>query len=147
MYASQRCPLVVTIKALVRCLPSILVSLDSENGEPTAHRLLNFMKSHKFVTCLYLLSDVLPHLSCPSRIFQNDDIDLSLIQQCLKTTIDAIKVYLHCSGPYLSKIDHVLATDLQLLLLKRKPLNLMFYQFTFRLLSTTFTVVSHVWSY
>ena len=51
------------IKALVHCLPSILVREASENGEPTAHGLLNFMKTYKFVACLYLLSDVLPHLS------------------------------------------------------------------------------------
>ena len=103
-------------KALVHNLPAILVSLDreaSENGEPTAHGLLNFMKTYKFVTCLYLLSDVLPHLSRLSRIFQKEKVDLSLIQPCLKTTIDAIKEYLHCPGPNLSKVDHVLETDLK----------------------------------
>ena len=54
------------IKAVIRCLPSLLVSLDreaSENGEPTAHGLFKFMKCYKFVASLYLLSDVLPHLS------------------------------------------------------------------------------------
>ena len=93
----------------------ILVSLDreaSENGEPTAHGLFKFMKCYKFVACLYLLSDVLPHLSCLSRIFQKEDVDLSLVQPCLKTTIDAIKEYMHCPEPNLSKVD-VLVTDLK----------------------------------
>ena len=52
-------------------------------------------------------------ISAVSRIFQKEDVDLSLIQPCLKTTIDAIKEYLHCSGPNLSKVDHVLETDLK----------------------------------
>ena len=98
------------IKALVRCLPSILVSLDreaSENGEPTAHGLFKFMKCYKFVACLYLLSDVLPHLSRLSRIFQKEDIDFFLVQPCL------IKEYMHCPGPNLSKVDDVLVTDLK----------------------------------
>ena len=97
------------IKALIRCLPSILVSLKreaSKNGEPTAHGLFKFMKCYKFVACVYLLSDVLPHLSRLSRIFRKEDVDLSLIQPCLKTIIDAIKECLHSLGPNLSKIDH-----------------------------------------
>jgi len=68
------------IKAVIRTLPSILVSLDreaSENGEPTAHGLYKFMKSYKFVATAYLLSDVLPHLSRLSRIFQKENVDLS----------------------------------------------------------------------
>jgi len=83
-------------KALIHSLPSILVSLDreaAENGEPTAHGLYKFMKYYKFVACAYLLSDVLPHLSRLSRIFQKENVDLSLIQPCLKSTIDAIKKY------------------------------------------------------
>ena len=104
------------IKALIRSLLSILVSLDreaSENGEATAHGLYKFMKCYRFVACAYLLSDVLPHLSCLSRIFQKENVDLSLIQPCLKSTIDAIKKYKHADGPNLSKVDHVLASDLK----------------------------------
>ena len=104
------------IKALIRTLPSILVSLDreaSENGEATAHGLLNFMKCYKFVACTYLLSDVLPHLSRLSRIFQKENVDLTLIQPCLKTTIDAIKVYKTSPGPNLRRLNDVLTTDLK----------------------------------
>ena len=60
------------IKALIRSLP-ILISLDreaSENGEPTAHGLYKFMKYYKFEATAFLLSDVLPHLSHLSKIFQ-----------------------------------------------------------------------------
>ena len=71
------------------------------------------MKCYKFIACAYLLSDVLPHLGRLSRIFQKESVDLSLIQPCLKTTIDAIKKYEDTPGPNLSKVDDVLATDLK----------------------------------
>ena len=64
------------IKAVVRILPSLLVSLDrqsSENGEPTA--FYKFMKSYKFVACVYLLSDILPHLSYLGRIYQKQNVN------------------------------------------------------------------------
>jgi hypothetical protein len=75
----------MAIKAVIRTYPSILVSLDreaSERGEPTAHGLLKFMKNYRFLACAYLLSDILPHLSRLSRVFQQN-IDFSLIQPCL----------------------------------------------------------------
>ena len=81
----------MAIEAIIRTLPSLLVSLDceaSENSEPTAHGLLKFIKCYNFVACAYLLSDVLPHLSRLSRIFQKQDVDFSLVQPCLKTAID-----------------------------------------------------------
>jgi hypothetical protein len=104
------------VKTLVRALPSVLISLDresSENSEPTAHGLLKFMKSYKFVATLYLLSDILPHLSRLSKIFQKEDIDLSLIQPCLQSTVEAISQYKHTPGPNLSKVEEVLSGDLK----------------------------------
>lgn len=104
------------IKALIRSLPSILVSLDreaSENGEPTAHGLYKFMSRYKFVATAYLLADVLPHLSRLSKIFQKENVDLSLIQPCLQTTIDTIDKYKVTAGPNLSKVDQVLSSELK----------------------------------
>jgi len=59
------------------------------------------------------LSDVLPHLSHLSQIFQKENVDLSLIQPCLKTTIDTISKYKGSAGPNLSKVDQVLSTELE----------------------------------
>ena len=104
------------IKALIRSLPSVLVSLDreaSENSEPTAHGLYKFMKCNKFVATAYLLSDVLPHLSRLSKIFQKVNVDRSMIQPCLKTTIDTISKYKDTAGPNLSKVDVVFSTELK----------------------------------
>ena len=101
------------IKAVIRSLPALLVSLDreaSENVEPTAHGLFKFMKCYKFVATAHLLSDILPHLSCLSRIFQKEDVDLSLIH---KSTIDTISKYKESPGPNLSKVDEVISSDLK----------------------------------
>ena len=59
--------------AIIETFPSLLVSLDreaSENAVPTAHGLLKFMKCYKVIASTYTLSDVLPHLSRLSKIFQ-----------------------------------------------------------------------------
>ncbi len=104
------------IKAIVSSLPSLLVSLDreaSEKGEPIATGLLKFMKTYKFVACAYLMSDVLPHLSRLSKIFQKENVDFSLIQPCLQSTIDAINVYEHTDGPNLLKVENILTSDLK----------------------------------
>ena len=74
------------------------------------------MKSYKFIAYVYLLNDILPHLSRLSCIFQKENVDLSLIQ----STIDAIKKYVDDPGPNLSKCDEVLATELKLRLLLSK---------------------------
>lgn len=104
------------IKAVIRTLPSLLVSLDreaSERGEPTALGLLRFVKSYKFVACAHLLADVLPHLGRLSRIFQKQNVDLTLIQPCLKVTIDSIKQYKDHPGPHLSKVREVVTSELK----------------------------------
>lgn len=106
----------LAIKAVILTLPSLLVSLDreaSENNEPTAHGLLNFMKCYMFVACVYLLSDVLPRLSCISLIFKKQDVNLLLMQHCLKSNVDSIKQYKDAPGPNLGKLDDVLANELR----------------------------------
>ena len=56
------------------------------------------------------VNDVLPHLDCLSPGFQKRDVDQTLIQPCLKTTIDAIIGYKETPVPNLERVDKVLAT-------------------------------------
>ena len=98
-------------KAVVCFLFSILLNLDqetSENDKPTGHDLFKFMKCNNFVATEHLLSDILPHLSRLSQIFQKEDIDLSLIQ--LKSIIDAIE---ESNGPNLIQVDEVISVNLK----------------------------------
>ena len=101
------------IKAAVRFLFSILFNVDqetSENDKPTGHDLFKFMKCNNLVATAHLLSDILPHLSRLSQIFQKEDVDLSLIQPCLKSIIDAIE---ESNGPNLSQVDEVISVNLK----------------------------------
>ena len=41
--------------------------------------LVKVMKCYQFVACLYLMSEVLPHLSHLSRLFQAEYIQLSMV--------------------------------------------------------------------
>ena len=63
-----------------------------ENGEPVALDWLNKSK-HEFVACLYLMSDVLPHLVHLSRFFQAKYFQLSMVQSYLNACITSIKSY------------------------------------------------------
>jgi len=54
------------------------------------------------------MSDVLPHLSRLSRIFQKVNVDFSFIKLCFQCTLDAISVYEHTDGPNLMKVEDVL---------------------------------------
>ena len=101
------------IKAVAHYLFSILFNLGretSENDKPTGHDLFKFMKCNNCVATAHLLSDILPHLSHPSQIFQKEDVDLSLIQPSLKSTNDAIEESI---GPNLSQVDEVISVNLK----------------------------------
>lgn len=104
------------IKAVIRTLLSLFVSLDreaSERSEPTAQGLLKFIKSYEFIACAYLLADVLPHINRLSLTFLRQSVDLTLIQPCLQATIDSIKQYRDTPGPYLDTVDRVITSDLK----------------------------------
>ena len=61
------------VTAICRTLPSLLTTLEREVAErdnAVARGLVRAIKLYKFVAMLYLLSDVLPHLSTLSLVFQ-----------------------------------------------------------------------------
>ena len=82
------------IKAIISTLPALIASLEreaTERSEPAAVGLVKFVKTHYFVGCCYLLNKVLPHISRLSLIFQQEDIDLSLIKPALESTLASIE--------------------------------------------------------
>ena len=61
------------VTAIRRTLPSLLTTLErevAEKNDAVALGLVRAVKSYNFVATLYLLSDVLPHLSSLSLVFQ-----------------------------------------------------------------------------
>ena len=63
------------VTAIRRTLPSLLTTLErevDERDDAVARGLVRAIKLYKFVAMLYLLSDVLPHLSTLSLVFQRE---------------------------------------------------------------------------
>nr|XP_006811414.1 PREDICTED: zinc finger protein 862-like [Saccoglossus kowalevskii] len=61
------------VDAMRRVLPSVITSLErhaEERGDATAHGLSMFVKKYDFIASIHMLSDVLPHLTRLSLIFQ-----------------------------------------------------------------------------
>ena len=105
------------IKAIVQTLPSLLISLDkeaAERGDPTTNGLLKFAKTYNFVACTLLLADILPLLNRLSLLFQNQCVDLTLIQPCIEATKESIQQYTDNPGPHMTTIESVIsASDLK----------------------------------
>ena len=85
------------VSHLRKCFSSVLVILEREalekKNSAEAAGLVSFVKRYKFVTALYMFSDVLPPLAGLSRTFQKQDIDFTVVKPLvvsIKVTIDAL---------------------------------------------------------
>lgn len=61
------------VSAVRQCLPALITSLEreaSERSDATAAGLSMFVKNPNFIASIYMMSDVLPHLSRLSKSFQ-----------------------------------------------------------------------------
>lgn len=61
------------VSAVRQCLPALITSLEreaSEQSDATAAGLSLFVKNPNFIASIYMMSDVLPHLSRLSKSFQ-----------------------------------------------------------------------------
>lgn len=97
------------IQTLRRTLPAVLIALEreaSEKEEPVAIGLVKVMKHYEFVSCLYLMCEVLPHLSHLSRLFQAEYIQLSMVWPSLNACIKSLTAYND-----FTKAADVVATD------------------------------------
>ena len=86
----------LAVQILRKTLPAVLTALEregSERGEPVALGLVKSMKHYYFISCLYMMSEVLPHLSRLSRLFQSCDIDLAMIKPSVRTCLNALSSY------------------------------------------------------
>ena len=82
------------VSAFVKCLPAVITALEreaTERKDPAAKAYANRVKTFRFVACLLLLADVLPHLSHLSRKFQESNLDYSQLKPALDTTVLCIQ--------------------------------------------------------
>ena len=105
------------VTAIRRTLPSLLTTLEkevAEKNDAVARGLVHAVKSYNFVATLYLLSDVLPHLSSLSLVFQRESVDLCIVEPQVAAAIATLKHLCNQAGPYLGQLDEKLiklATD------------------------------------
>ncbi|CAH1242606.1 ZNF862 [Branchiostoma lanceolatum] len=80
--------------ALYKSLRSVLVHLNEEMGKGVvmARALWTWLSQYKAIATLYLLCDVLPHLSGLSKIFQQKRLDLTEVHTAVETKKEVIRL-------------------------------------------------------
>ncbi|KAJ8333556.1 hypothetical protein SKAU_G00415640 [Synaphobranchus kaupii] len=79
-------------KSLYRNLPAVLMTLDNENKiSATSTGLLIWLHKYNTLATLYLLCDLLPHLSSLSRCFEQEKIDLQQIDRNVKAKMAVVR--------------------------------------------------------
>lgn len=99
------------VTAIRRTLPSLLTTLErevAERDDAVACGLVRAIKCYKFIATIYLLSDVLPHLSTLSLVFQRENVDLCIVEPQVAATIASLKHLRNQAGPYLQQLDEAL---------------------------------------
>ena len=94
---------------------SLLTTLEREVAEredAVARGLVRAVKCYKFVATLSLLSDVLPHLSALSLVFQRENVDLCIMEPQTAAKVASLKHLHNHSGPYLLQLDKALVLSL-----------------------------------
>ena len=66
------------------------------------------MKTYNFIATVYLLSNVLHHLSILNLVFQKEEVDLSVIQLQVQATISSLKLLPNQPGPFMQKVLNVI---------------------------------------
>ena len=82
------------VTAFLKSLPAVITALEreaTERKDPAAKAYVNRVKTFKFVACLLLLADVLPHLAHLSRKFQESNLDYSQLSPALDATVLCIQ--------------------------------------------------------
>ena len=79
--------------ALYRLLRSVLVHLisDMNKGVVMARALWGWLHTYKAIATLYLLCDILPHLSALSKCFQQKSLDLTEIQRAVEAKKQVVR--------------------------------------------------------
>ena len=101
------------VAAVRRCLPSLITTLEQEAvNNPTAAGLVKAVMTYEFVACTYLLSDILPSLNRLSLIFQRKDLDFSVIQPRVHSTISFLESLKTNDGPMMKLLPKTFEEEL-----------------------------------
>ena len=100
------------IIAIRRTMPALIVALErevTENDNAIACGLVTTIKSYKLVATVYLLSDILPHLSVLNLVFQREVVDLSIIKPQVSATIASLNFIRSNPGLHMQELEEVVS--------------------------------------
>lgn len=102
------------VSTLRRILPAAIVHMEEEanSGDALALGIVQVMRTYYFIGSVYLLSDILPHLSRLSHLFQERDIDFSKVHVHVSNTIEVLETMKTYKGPYMQKLSAALEGEL-----------------------------------
>ena len=104
------------ITAIRKSLPSIITSLQkeaTERNDAQALGLSKFICTYQFVASVYMMSDILPILSHLSKLFQKENLDFSLIQPLVKSTVTQLETLKSVPGAFFQQVDGVISNQLK----------------------------------
>lgn len=104
------------ITAIRKCLPSIITSLQkeaTERNDAQALGLSKFICTYQFVASVYMMSDILPILSHLSKLFQKKNLNFSLIQPLVKSTVTQLETLKTVPGAFFQQVDDVISNQLK----------------------------------
>ena len=104
------------ITAIRKYLPSIITSLQKEATERNDAQVLGLSKficTYQFVASVYMMSDILPILSHLSKLFQKKNLDFSLIQPLVKSTVTQLETLKSVPGAFFQQVDGVISIQLK----------------------------------
>ena len=67
------------------------------------------MKTYRFVATIHFLSDLLPILTTLSLVFQQERVNLTIVQPQVNATIASLKLLISQPGPHIENLDSVLS--------------------------------------
>jgi len=89
-----------SVKAVYSDYPALLHTLNSlKDGDATSLGLFTKVKDVKFIGTVYILSEVLPHLSNMSKIFQKGAVDFSRIAPTIEYTMEQLDEAVETKSP------------------------------------------------
>ena len=95
-------------------MPSLLTHFEQaeEKADALAFGIATVMKQYYFVASVYLLSDIQPHLSRLSQLFQQRSIDFSQLHTHISNSISILETLKNQDGPNLKKLETVFTAEL-----------------------------------
>ncbi|XP_046571837.1 zinc finger protein 862-like [Haliotis rubra] len=106
------------VHAVRQCYPAILADLENAVGmgndkragdklSVTAEGLYKQLKSYDKLYFILLLCDVCSMLANLTKLFERRDLDLSIVEPQLRSSVASLKRMKEKPGPYLSKVDQL----------------------------------------